>query len=459
VKKDFYKPCPKLPKDGGVSSGAYRKEKRIVVEDPLSDTAEWAPITTFDLLGDNFTASQRAVIKGFKEPSPIQAQSWPIALSGRDMVGIAQTGSGKTIAFLLPGLVHIAAQAPLTGGGGGGSGPIMLVLSPTRELAMQTAAVAESAGVACGLTSICIYGGVPKGPQVAALTGRHGGTHIVVATPGRLRDLMDTAGVSLTRVTLVVLDEADRMLDEGFEREVRAILGAIPAAVGVGRQTLMFSATWPEGVRGIAAAFMRAPVRVTIGSAELSASHTVTQRVEVLDPAARDARLVKLLQQYHSGRTNRCLVFVLYKKEADRVSQFLERGGWKNCAIHGDMSQDARTRSFTAFKSGTIPLLVATDVAARGLDIPNVEFVINYSFPLTIEDYIHRIGRTGRGGKTGIAHTFFTVNDKSHSGELVNVLKEAGAEVPEDLVNKFGCTVSDGRCCCVFAHARFSFPP
>jgi len=265
----------------------------------------------------------------------------------------------------------------------------MLVLSPTRELAMQTAAVAEKAGEACGLRSICIYGGVSKGPQIAALSGRSGGTHIVVATPGRLKDLLEDAstGISLGRVTFVVLDEADRMLDEGFEREVRQILATIPAPVGGTRQTLMFSATWPEAVRGIAATFMHAPVKVVIGSEDLSANHSVTQRVEVIEDRARDARLQVLLQQYHGvqGRTNRIIVFVLYKKECDRVSQALERAGWRNGAIHGDLSQDKRTQAFNAFKAGTVPILVATDVAARGLDIPNVEFVINYSFPLTIE--------------------------------------------------------------------------
>jgi superfamily II DNA/RNA helicase len=188
-------------------------------------------------------------------------------------------------------------------------------------------------------------------------------------------------------VTFVVLDEADRMLDEGFEREVRSILAAIPAPVGGTRQTLMFSATWPESVRGIAATFMHEPVKVVIGSADLSASHTVTQKVEVLEQHARDARLLQLLKLYHGdkGRTNRVIVFVLYKKEADRVAFALERAGWKNGAIHGDLSQDKRTAAFNAFKAGTVPVLVATDVAARGLDIPNVECVINYSFPLTIE--------------------------------------------------------------------------
>jgi ATP-dependent RNA helicase DBP3 len=163
----------------------------------------------------------------------------------------------------------------------------------------------------------------------------------------------------------------------------------------------------------------------------------------VLEPGERDRALLRLLAKYHGGekkRENRVIVFVLYKKEADRVAGFLAREGWVNGVIHGDLSQDARTRAFLAFKAGTVPVLVATDVAARGLDIPNVEVVINYSFPLTIEDYVHRIGRTGRAGKTGLAHTFFTHLDKAHSGELVNVLREAGAPIPEALT-KFGCTV------------------
>jgi ATP-dependent RNA helicase DBP3 len=403
VPKVFYRPSSTLPRDGGAAAAAYRAAKKIIeVVDTRVKLVEagggggsaappdaFAPLTSWEHLGDNFTPAQLAITAGFKEPSPIQAQSWPIALSGRDMIGIAQTGSGKTIAFLLPALVHIAAQAPLRGGRDGGCGPIVLVLSPTRELAMQTAAVADKAGAACGLRSICIYGGVPKGPQLAALAGKGGGTHICVATPGRLRDLLEDAstGVSLARVTFVVLDEADRMLDEGFEREVRSILATIPAPVGGTRQTLMFSATWPEAVRGIAATFMSQPVKVVIGSADLTASHSVTQQVEVIEPHRRDARLLQLLQTYHGerGRTNRVIVFVLYKKEADRVAYALERAGWKNGAIHGDLSQDKRTAAFNAFKAGTVPILVATDVAARGLDIPNVECVINYSFPLTIE--------------------------------------------------------------------------
>ena len=392
---DFYEPCPALLAAPSVGA-AFRASACVAVEDDYAEGGSgggdpWLPITSWAHLGANFTPAQRSLVKAFEKPTPIQAQSWPIILSGRDMIGIASTGSGKTIAFLLPALVHIAAQPPLRGEPGGrGGGPMMLVLSPTRELAMQTATVAEAAGAACGVRSVTVYGGVPKGPQIAALSGRGGapGTHIVVATPGRLKDLLQDAGtaVSLERVTFVVLDEADRMLDMGFIPDVRAILAAIPTPLAA-RHTVMFSATWPEEVRRIAGEFLHRPVRVVIGSASLAASHAVEQKVEVIELHARDARLLALLKTYHGdkGRTNRIIVFALYKKEADRVAEFLTRQGWKNCAIHGDLSQEARTRAFLAFKAGTTPILVATDVAARGLDIPNVEVVINYTFPLTIE--------------------------------------------------------------------------
>ena len=181
-------------------------------------------------------------------------------------------------------------------------------------------------------------------------------------------------------------------------------------------------------------------VQVTIGGADLTASHSVTQIVEVIDERARDRRLQTLLNKYHSSRTNRILVFVLYKREADRVERSLNRYGWNAVSIHGDKSQSARIEALSQFKDGSVPLLVATDVAARGLDIPDVEYVINYSFPLTTEDYVHRIGRTGRGGATGTSHTFFTIRDKPRAGELANVLREAGVEVPAELL-KFGGTV------------------
>jgi len=224
------------------------------------------------------------------------------------------------------------------------------------------------------------------------------------------------------------LDEADRMLDMGFEKDVRAIIAATPPT----RRTVMFTATWPEAVRSLASEFLEDPIRVNIGSDVLS--------VEVMENPQKERRLVELLKKHRPSATNRILVFALYKKEAARVEQMLKQQGFSCVAIQGDMTQAARTASLDQFKQGGVPLLVATDVAARGLDIPMVEVVINFTFPLTIEDYVHRIGRTGRGGRTGHAHTFFTSFDKAHSGALQNILREANQPVP-DALTKFGSTV------------------
>lgn len=370
---------------------------------------------------------------GFATPSPIQSECWAPACSGEDVVGIAATGSGKTLAFGLPALAHCGAQ--IAAGVADGRTPSVLVIAPTRELAVQISEVLENAGKPVGLTALCVYGGVPKHPQAKTLRA---GVNVLVATPGRLEDLMNDNAARLHQVTFLVLDEADRMLDLGFEPHIRAIANKTRAD----RQTLMFSATWPPAIQRLASEFLSTPVRVTIGSADLSASHSVSQVIEVIDPRARDKRLQQLLQQYHDPkRTNRIIVFVLYKKEAARVEGMLKRAGWKAVAVHGDATQAARTAAVDSFKAGTVGLLIATDVAARGLDIPDVEVVINYSFPLTTEDYVHRIGRTGRAGKTGAAHTFFSgESDKPRAGELINVLREAGQPVPEELL-AFGTTV------------------
>lgn len=289
-----------------------------------------------------------------------------------------------------------------------------------------------------GIHTVCVYGGVPKDEQRRRLRK----ASVVVATPGRLADLCEEgAGTcDLSQVDYVVLDEADRMLDFGFEPAVRGLLGQCQGVKE--RQTVMFSATWPESVRKLAADLMKeSPVRVAIGSTSLAASANVTQVVEVVqDPRDKESKLLELLNKYHKTRKNRVLVFALYKKEAARLEATLSRRGWKVQAIHGDKTQAQRTEALASFKKGTHPLLVATDVAARGLDIPNVEYVINQTFPLTIEDYVHRIGRTGRGGNKGTSHTLFTPHDKAHSGALINVLKKAGAPVPPELL-KFGGTV------------------
>ncbi|KAL0045639.1 hypothetical protein WJX82_000399 [Trebouxia sp. C0006] len=388
------------------------------------------PVLQFDQAG--FSSDLLHATKDFAQPSPIQAQCWPIILSGHDLVGVAATGSGKTLAFGLPALQHIKAQK--AAGVAANKGPYALMLSPTRELAQQIAAVMEEAGASSGLKTLCAYGGVPKPPQVKSLRA---GADVVVATPGRLEDLVQEGSCRLSGVTYLVLDEADRMLDLGFEPHIRTIAQQTRAD----RHTLMFSATWPSSIQKLAAEFLCNPVKVTIGSQDLSASHSVTQVVEVIEPQRRDQRIDELLQKYHKTRKNRVIVFVLYKKEASRVEAQLGKKGWKCVAVHGDISQSQRTAAVEKFKSGEVPLLIATDVAARGLDIPDVEAVINYSFPLTTEDYVHRIGRTGRAGKTGLAHTFFSgATDKARAGELINVLREAGQTVPQELL-AFGTTV------------------
>ncbi|KAG8382083.1 hypothetical protein BUALT_Bualt05G0039600 [Buddleja alternifolia] len=358
--------------------------------------------------------------KTFDKPSPIQSHSWPFLLDGRDFIGIAATGSGKTIAFGVPAIMHVLGKRKSKVSKK--VNPLCLVLSPTRELAQQISDVLYDAGKPSGVKSVCIYGGTSKGPQISSLKS---GVDIVIGTPGRIRDLIEMGICQLQEVSFVVLDEADRMLDMGFEPEVRSIL----SQTGSVRQMVMFSATWPPAVHQLAQEFMDPhPIKVVVGSEDLAANHDVMQIVEVLEDRARDERLLTLLEKYHKSRKNRVLVFVLYKKEASRVENMLQRRGWKAVSISGDKAQNARNQALSQFKEGICPLLIATDVAARGLDIPDVEVVINYSFPLTTEDYVHRIGRTGRAGKKGVAHTFFTKENKALSGELINVLREAKQE-------------------------------
>lgn len=383
--------------------------------------------------------------KDFAKPSPIQSHAWPFLLDGRDFIGIAQTGSGKTLAFGIPAMMHVLGKRKSDKSKK--VKPLCLILSPTRELAQQIADVLYSAGKSCGVRSTCFYGGTSKGPQIAALKS---GVDIVIATPGRLKDLMEMGVCSLNEASFVVLDEADRMLDMGFERDVRSILSETCSV----RQMVMFSATWPTEVHQLANEFMDPnPIKVVVGSEDLAANHDVMQIVEVLDEWSRDNRLLSLLEKYHESQKNRVIVFVLYQKEADRVERMLQGKGWKAVGIHAGKQQSQRTKSLASFKSGSCPLLIATDVAARGLDIPDVEVVINYSFPLTTEDYVHRIGRTGRAGKKGVAHTFFTKENKGLAGELVNVLREAGQNIPADLL-KFGTHVKKKESKLYGAHFR-----
>ncbi|KAI9068149.1 DEAD-domain-containing protein [Trametes sanguinea] len=410
---------------------AFLKKHEITLHVP-DGVPPVTPILSFDQL--DVPAELRAAFDGFKEPTPIQACSWPPALEGRDVVGIAETGSGKTLAFGLPAMARLLKTPPSKKHKG--TTVNVLVVAPTRELAIQTHETLEKLGAPFGIASVAVFGGVDKGPQIKTLKNANKDgktTRIIVGTPGRILDLVNDGACDLSRVSYLVLDEADRMLDKGFENDIRAIIGH--TMQGEDRQTLMFSATWPEAVRRLASTFQRNPVRVTVGSDDLTANSRVEQVVEVFeDPRSKDSRLLghlrTLLPKKSKGSSedSRILIFALYKKEATRVENMLRSKGFSVMGLHGDMSQSARMDALQQFKSGASTLLVATDVAARGLDIPNVSAVINYTFPLTIEDYIHRIGRTGRGGKSGKSITFFTGenHERSLAGELARVLRESG---------------------------------
>ena len=260
----------------------------------------------------------------------------------------------------------------------------VLVLVPTRELGVQVYQVTRQLAQFTSVEVALSVGGLDLKMQESMLRKN---PDIVIATPGRLIDhIKNTPSFGLESIEVLILDEADRMLDQGFERDIRQIIGETHPA----RQTALFSATWPDSVRELAHSFLSRPIKVTIGSDDLAAGTRITQIVEVVEDRARELKLQQLLKKYHADRKNRILIFALYKKEAARLETNLSRGGWVVTSIHGDKSQEGRTKAVEQFKSGEVPLLVATDVAARGLDIPGVDFVINYSFPLTIEDYVHR---------------------------------------------------------------------
>lgn len=401
----------------------FFSDNEVKVEDPSESSLR--PLLSFDHI--KLDKKIQTQIAKFPKPTPIQSVAWPYLLSGKDVIGVAETGSGKTFAFGVPAVNNLISS------GDKASGVKVLVVSPTRELASQIYDNLKILTDVCGLSCVCLYGGVPKDQQRRDLKS----ASIVVATPGRLLDLIEEGSCDLSHVKYMVLDEADRMLEKGFEEDIKRIIGSTPKA---NRQTLMFTATWPKEVRELASTFMNAPVKVSIGNTdELSANKRITQIVEVVDHFAKERMLLDLLKKYQGGskKNDKVLIFALYKKEATRIEGLLKRNRYNVAAIHGDLTQQQRTAALNDFKQGNSTLLLATDVAARGLDIPNVKTVINLTFPLTVEDYVHRIGRTGRAGQTGTAHTLFTENEKHLAGALVNVLNGANQPVPDEL-KKFG---------------------
>jgi len=378
-----------------------------------------------------------ALTKHYEAPTPIQSQGWPAALSGRDMVGSSQTGSGKTLGFILPALVHIKAQLEVQPHKWS-DGPIALVLAPTRELALQI--ISESAEYVrrMGLKCAAAYGGVFRQQQQQQLRQ---GAHLLVATPGRLIDFLQDGTTNLRRTTFMVLDEADRMLDMGFEPQIRQIFSQTRPE----RQTLMWSATWPMKVQALAHEFFNDPLTIHVGSTELRANPSVTQRIHVVSEFEKHKVATELVKDLHREGPVKTLIFCQTQGGADQMCYALQTAGFRNTAsIHGGKTQGQRTQMLSAFRDGQVQILVATDVAARGLDINNIQHVINYDFPNEIEDYIHRIGRTGRAGRLGTAHSFLSheKGDGKLVTELIKVLQDAGQEVSEELrglaMNAFG---------------------
>lgn len=429
--KNFYVESPITASRAQSEIDAFRAEHEISVHGHGVDDIP-KPLLTLEECDFPKQCHELFQRKRFSQPSPIQAQAWPIVLGGKDLVGIAQTGSGKTLAYVLPSAIHMAHQPRPQGG----EGPIGVVLAPTRELVQQIAQVAyEWCGGAFKLQGVPVYGGVSKGPQISRLRD---GAHMCIATPGRLLDLLESGAVNLLRCTYLVLDEADRMLDMGFEPQIRKILDQTRPD----RQTVMWSATWPEEVRLLAQDFLVNHVQITVGSTELCANHNIHQIIQVCDEFDKEDQLIKNLQEIMADGNKRTLIFVATKAKVVSLVQSLYTNGFKAVATHGDLSQAKRDIALDRFRSGKTPILVATDVAARGLDVTGIEYVINYDYPNTSEDYVHRIGRTGRSNNAGTAITLFTPDNAPQAKELVSVLKEAGQEVNPQLLNLIDLHVS-----------------
>ena len=327
------------------------------------------------------------------EPTPVQAKVIPVALTGGDLIVVAQTGTGKTLAFALPLLTRLAA------------GPVkrnmMLVVTPTRELAKQVHSVIRELGKGLKLHSVCVYGGVGLENQARALRQ---GCAVIVATPGRLLDHMGRGNVRFDDLTILVLDEADRMLDMGFLPDIRRILRKLRED----RQTIMCSATFPNEIARLARGMLRDPEQISVGAVAKPVD-TVRQTLYTVLPGAKMRLLVKILREQHIPSA---LIFLRTKRHTDRVAKALHKAGFKAQAIHGDRSQSQREKALEGFRSGRYQLLIATDVAARGLDIEGISHVINYDIPENADDYIHRIGRTARASAEGDAVTF--VSPKEH---------------------------------------------
>ncbi|HWJ70788.1 MAG TPA: DEAD/DEAH box helicase [Sphingobium sp.] len=366
--------------------------------------------------------------KGYADPTPIQRQSIPALLEGRDLMGIAQTGTGKTAAFSLPSLHRLIAE---------GAQPRraaacrMLILAPTRELAAQIADNVREYAKYLTLTVQCVFGGVPVGKQARALVP---GVDILVATPGRLLDLIDQRALTLRNVEIFVLDEADQMMDLGFLAALKRVANMLPKE----RQSLFFSATMPKTIEGLSQQFIRNPVRVSV-TPQSTTAERVEQYSTMVNQAEKQALLTLRLREGLADETiDRALVFTRTKHGADRVVRHLVAAGIEAAAIHGNKSQGQRTAALTGFRKGSTKVLVATDIAARGIDVSGVSHVFNYELPNVPEQYVHRIGRTARAGATGLAFSFVAPDERPYLRDIEKLtgVKLTPMALPEDFTKE-----------------------
>ena len=358
---------------------------------------------------------QRALIKvGYTTPTPIQAQAIPHLLKGEDLMGIAQTGTGKTAAFVLPVLQRMSQEEKVAAPGV----PRALVLAPTRELAAQIDQSFGTYGQFLRFRHTAVYGGVNQGPQVKALSR---GVDALVATPGRLLDLMDQGHINLKGIEFFVLDEADRMLDMGFANDVRKIVSMLPKK----RHSLFFAATMSKEIGNMAGKLLSDPIRIEVAP-QATMADKIEQRIFFVDQNNKDALLLGLLQQKHLKRV---LVFTRTKRRADKVASVLKKNRIRSDSIHGNKTQNQRTQALNGFKSGRLQVLVATDIAARGIDVEEISHVINYDLPNEAESYVHRIGRTGRAGAIGTAFSFCAADERNFLRDIERLTRTKIEEI------------------------------
>ncbi|KAL2094689.1 hypothetical protein ACEWY4_009408 [Coilia grayii] len=423
-RKNFYVEVPELAKMTPEEVNVYRLELEGIT---VKGKGCPKPIKTWVQCGTSMKVLNALKRHSYEKPTPIQTQAIPAIMSGRDMIGIAKTGSGKTIAFLLPMFRHIMDQRPLDEG----EGPLAMIMTPTRELALQITKECKKFSKPLGLRVVCVYGGTGISEQIAELKR---GAEIIVCTPGRMIDMLGANSgrvTNLRRVTYVVVDEADRMFDMGFEPQVMRIVDNVRPD----RQTVMFSATFPRAMEALARRILTKPIEVQVGGRSVVCSD-VEQHVIVIEEDKKFLKLLEILGHYQEKGS--VIIFVDKQEHADALLKDLMKASYPCMSLHGGIDQYDRDSIINDFKNGACRLMVATSVAARGLDVKQLILVVNYNCPNHYEDYVHRVGRTGRAGNKGYAYTFITEEQARYAGDIIKALELSGSKVPPDLERLWG---------------------